>query len=50
MWDGNEVPLRANDHMLFYTDGVCDVLAGEDGSAQPSLERAISRTRSGVRR
>jgi serine phosphatase RsbU (regulator of sigma subunit) len=47
LWDVNEVPIRPGDQLLLYTDGIWDVLAGEDGSAQPALERALTHHRSG---
>jgi phosphoserine phosphatase RsbU/P len=48
IWDVREVPIRAGDQLLLYTDGVSEVLAGEDDFVHPHFERAISRHRSGA--
>jgi sigma-B regulation protein RsbU (phosphoserine phosphatase) len=40
-WDVGFVDVAAGDHLLIYTDGVSDVLAGVDGSAETRLTATI---------
>jgi sigma-B regulation protein RsbU (phosphoserine phosphatase) len=46
-WDGATVSLNGIDHLLLYTDGVSETLAGEDGRATERLADAIRRASQG---
>ena len=46
-WEAATVPLDPDDHVLLYTDGISETLAGDDGSAEDCLTDAIARASDG---
>jgi len=47
MWEVRDVRIAEGDQMLLYTDGVSEVLAGDDDCAEPRLARAIEAASAG---
>ena len=46
-WEARVVPMSKGDHLLLYTDGISEVLAGADGSAEERFTSAIARAAEG---
>jgi len=46
-WDARVVPMNSGDQLLMYTDGVWEILADDDGRAEPPLMNAIDRASEG---
>jgi sigma-B regulation protein RsbU (phosphoserine phosphatase) len=40
-WEEQRVPLAPGDHLLLYTDGISDAVAGEDDLGEPALLSAL---------
>ena len=47
MWDARDVRVDDGDQILLYTDGVSEVLAGDDGFAEARFAHAIDATAAG---
>src|SRR5207249_9100420 len=47
MWDARDVRVDDGDQILLYTDGVSEVLAGDDGLAEARFAHAIDATAAG---
>jgi serine phosphatase RsbU (regulator of sigma subunit) len=46
-WDAAVAPFDPGDHLLLYTDGISETLAGDDGRADERLGNAIARAPAG---
>jgi sigma-B regulation protein RsbU (phosphoserine phosphatase) len=46
-WDARVVTLNENDHLLLYTDGVSETLAGDDGRAEARFASVVERASEG---